>query len=452
MTNRLRLSVPLAAVVLLLGCIDVPDIVDPPDAGQPPADAGQQQDGGGTPDAGPADTLPPTIRTTTPLGGATQVSIHTGLVLTFSETMKQSSVRVTLQPEHPLGNPAWSLQGTMLTVGVASPLSENTLYTVTVVGEDLVGNALSGTHSLSFTTEGPAPDTTPPTVLFTTPVNGAIGAGRNTLLEVVFSEPMERGSVETAFAILSPAGFNTGTFAWNAASTVMTYTLPSSLAHGTNLHWQVTATARDVAGNPLVETLSRNFRTMRQAITTFDFDLRTSGPLSAPDFSRQTSFYNGANVGDWSGDLSYRLFLGFQMTSLPEELVFIRQAQIKWWATGQRGDPYGKLGRLLLEPVDVGEELPTSFDFDPRLEAAYHSQPLSSGIPVPSDSLGRPGRIDVTAVVAQDWANRATRNKRTQYRLRFEIGTNNDGNVDSIDSNVEEDPKLAELEVTYEYP
>ncbi|NTX52446.1 Ig-like domain-containing protein [Myxococcus sp. CA039A] len=51
MTNRLRLSVPLAAVVLFLGCIDVPDIVDPPeppDAGGGATDGGTTQDGGGT--------------------------------------------------------------------------------------------------------------------------------------------------------------------------------------------------------------------------------------------------------------------------------------------------------------------------------------------------------------------------------------------------------------------
>ncbi|MFY2559536.1 Ig-like domain-containing protein [Corallococcus terminator] len=453
MTNRLRLSVPLVAVFLFVGCIDVPDIVDPPDAGQPPVDAGPTQDGGGgTPDSGPADTFPPTIRTTTPLGGATQVSIHTGLMLTFSETMEQSTVEVFVEPEISLVDAVWSLQGTTFTLGVASPLSENTRYTVTVAGQDIAGNALTGPHTFSFTTAGPAPDTTPPTVLSTIPLNTAIGVDRNPPFEVVFSEPMNRASVESAFAILSPAGLNAGTFAWNAASTVVTYTLPTSLAPGTDLRWQVSTSAKDVAGNSMIETAIQSFRSMRQGIMTFDFDPITSGDVAAPSFFRQTAYYNIASVGDWSNNHSYRLFLGFQLANLPEELTLIRQAQLKWWVTNQQGAPYGKLGRLLLEPVDIGEELPVYFGYNPELEVAYSSQAISSGVSVPAIQPGRPATIDVTTMVAADWVNRVARNKKTQYRLRFELGTNNDNVVDVLQSSSETDPKLAELEVTYDYP
>lgn len=53
MTNRLRLSVPLVAVFLWIGCIDVPDIVDPP---EPPDAGGALPDGGSTPDGGGAQS------------------------------------------------------------------------------------------------------------------------------------------------------------------------------------------------------------------------------------------------------------------------------------------------------------------------------------------------------------------------------------------------------------
>ncbi|MCP3165540.1 Ig-like domain-containing protein [Myxococcus qinghaiensis] len=53
MTNRLRLSVPLVAVFLWIGCIDVPDIVDPP---EPPDAGGTVPDGGSTPDGGGAQS------------------------------------------------------------------------------------------------------------------------------------------------------------------------------------------------------------------------------------------------------------------------------------------------------------------------------------------------------------------------------------------------------------
>ncbi len=45
-----------------------------------------------------------------------------------------------------------------------------------------------------------------------------------------------------------------------------------------------------------------------------------------------------------------------------------------------------------------------------------------------------------------------TANKRTQFRLRFEKNSDGNNANDMLFSDVETQPKLAELEVTYEYP
>ncbi|WP_338865138.1 Ig-like domain-containing protein [Myxococcus stipitatus] len=409
------------------------------------------------------DRTAPRIESRQPVPGATQVSVRTAIQVRFSEPVRASSVtaaNVGLTGNGGAGIPATvelSSDGRTLTVAPANVLPTSTTVTVKLGASgspivDIAGNALELPRDFSFTTEGPTPDMTPPTILSTSPGNSAIGVARNTMIEIVFSEPMNKASVEGAFAILSPAGLNTGMLLWNTSSTVMTYSFPTELSHGTELRWQISTNARDAAGNALPETVAKAFRTIRQGTATFDFDEGTSGTVDSPGFFRQTSFYNMATVGDNAGNFIERLFLGFQMSTLPEELTIIRQARLKWWTGGQIGDPFGKLGQLILEPVNIGNALPIKFDTNPELEKAYYSYPLASGINIPPSSIGRPGITDITPMVIADWANRASRNKRTQYRLRFEIRSAGDGALHRLHSDSESDPKLAELEVTYEYP
>jgi hypothetical protein len=60
--------------------------------------------------------------------------------------------------------------------------------------------------------------------------------------------------------------------------------------------------------------------------------------------------------------------------------------------------------------------------------------------------------FDVTSSVVRDWSDRAARNRRTQYRLRFAQMSDQDGQTDALISDSETHPKLAELYVAYEYP
>ncbi|WP_084668198.1 Ig-like domain-containing protein [Myxococcus stipitatus] len=409
------------------------------------------------------DRSAPRIESRQPASGATQVSARAAIQVAFSEPVRVSSVTTTnvgLSGSGGSAIPATvevSSAGRTVTIAPINVLPTSTTVTVNLGTNshpivDIAGNAIELPFNFSFTTEGPTPDTTPPTILSTTPGNAVIGVARDTLIEIVFSEPMNKASVEGAFAILSPAGLNTGTLRWNTSSTVMTYSFPTELSYGADLRWQISTNARDAEGNALAATAAQTFRAIRQGIATFAFDSGTSGTVDSPGFFRQTSFYNMATVGDNAGNFIERLFLGFQMSTLPEDLTTIRQARLKWWTGGQIGDPFGKLGQLILEPVDIGNELPIKFDTNPELEVAYYSPPLSSGINIPPSSIGRPGITDITPMVITDWANRASRNKRTQYRLRFEIGTVGDGELHRLHSTYESDPKLAELEITYEYP
>jgi hypothetical protein len=448
----LKSLVPLVVAVLLSACIDLPEVGDPespPDSGVP--------DGGPNPDGGvPADTTPPTITAASPAHGSTNVTITPLFLFTFSEPMNVSTVQVSIAPTVTLTSPTWANRNTELTLQPIAALAQNTTYTLAIEGKDVAGNTLTDRKLFSFSTAGPVPDTTPPTVLSATPADSAIGIARNASITVRFSEPMDRASAQTAFEITSPQGFNSGVFDWNSAGTEMTFNPDADFLYGTTVEWRVTTAAEDAAGNALRANVPASFRAVRINTVTIDFDRLTSGSASAPDYPRFGSSYNFEAVGDSGQNLQNRLLLGFKLDALPDNLTRFTACNLKWFVTGQRGAPFETLGRLLLERVYIGEAIALSNNtgpINPASKTQYESAALSAPIIVPSSAVTPVAAFDVTSFVTLDWGERNNRNtKRSQFRLRFETPSDADGLGDDIYSDVEQTPKLAELEVTYEYP
>ncbi|NNC02155.1 Ig-like domain-containing protein [Corallococcus exiguus] len=434
----------LLLLALLSACVEIP----PFDAPTPGADS----DAGTLQDAGTVDQQGPRLLAAVPANGSTRVPIDSTLGLTFSKPMQPTSLQVSFSSPATPGILAWAENHTQVTFQTQSAFAEETTYTVTVQGTDQAGNAMEGVNSFSFTTAGPQPDTTPPSVLSTTPDNGAIGLVRKPTIKVTFSEPMNRASTEAAISFETPAGFTPGEFSWNAASTEVSFTSSSEFAYGVSVAWRIASAARDTAGNSLPE-IAKNFRTIRLNTSIIDFDLGTSGNLGAPSYFRQTAFYNVAWVGDDSGANIDRLFFGFRLDGIPNNLTRVVSSRLKWPVSKVIGDPFSKFGALLLEPVDVGEVIELSpGDPNPSTIADYHSAALAPAVVVSLSDKPLRGDFDVTAWTIQDWENRNLRNKRTQYRLRFEAPTNGDQLKDQIFSDSYDNSILATLWVTYEYP
>lgn len=453
-----RRFVPLVVAVLLSACIDLPEVVDPPAV---PGDGGTRPDAGMPPDAGPpdsgvpADETSPTVTQVSPAPGSSQVATSTQLVVTFSEPMNVGTVQVSTAPQTNLSARTWSNGDSQLTLQPGELLAQNTTYSLFIDGRDKAGNLLSGTKAYSFTTTGPAPDTTDPTVLSNTPTASEIGVARNASITVVFSEPMDKASAQTAFAITSPTGFKAGLFTWNTGQTEMTFNPDTDFPYGADINWEVSTAAEDLAGNTLGSAATRTFRVVRMNTVTIDFDPPTSGSASSPDYWRQSPQYNLETVGDWAGNKGYRLFLGFGLDALPDSLLRITNSKLKWHVSGRDGDAFGSLGRLLLERIYIGNQiaLSTADWTNPDARAQYESQALNSPLFIMSNEITNVGIFDVTSFVVLDWQDRANRSsKRSQFRLRFETITNNNSMEDSLYSSAGTSPKLAELEVTYEYP
>jgi hypothetical protein len=452
------LSLLVVVGLVAAACLDLPEVEYPnpvADGGtRPEPDAGRPDSG--VPDSGtPPDTVAPNILGTVPADGATQVGTATRLEVSFSEPMKTSSVRVTLQPAVSLGVPAWSAGNSRLVVQPATTLAQSTNYTVTVEGQDEAGNGLAVRRSFTFRTEGPEPDTIQPTAISYSPSNAATGVERSGSIIVLFSEPMNKTSAENAFQIVSPLGFNAGTFTWNSAATEMTFKPSTDFSYGADVQWRVSTAARDVAGNALGTQVTGTFRVLRQFTVTIDFDPGTSGSLGRPYYFRQSSIYNVASVGDATDDTTHRLFFGFKLDSISESLIRITQCSLKWWITGQQGNPFGKFGNLFLERVNIGDKLDGSGidgTVNPLAVEDYYTNALGTPILVPINISATHDTFNITHHFIRDWTERNTRGRRSQYRLRFEGESDLNGSSDRLFSTAETQPKLAELRVTYEAP
>lgn len=107
-----------------------------------------------------ADTTPPTIASSIPANGASDIAPSAKLSIVFSEAMDQSSVKVVPTPATDLGTAVWNDSKTVVYTP-PSGWQVGTHYTLTVEGKDLAGNALTGNKTIAFQTM-PPPDSTPP--------------------------------------------------------------------------------------------------------------------------------------------------------------------------------------------------------------------------------------------------------------------------------------------------
>ena len=215
-----------------------------------------------------ADLTPPTVVSTTPASGATEVSRTAPVTATFSEPMSDASITTTsftLAPTAGGGAVAGtvSVAGSVATLTPAASLAGSTQYTATLTTavRDVAGNALAATYSWAFTTAA-APDLTPPTVIATTPANGATSVALNATPAVTFSEPMTNSTLNTStFTLVTTIGSVAVAGTVSVSGNTATFTPSASLAGSTQYTATVTTGARDAAGNALAANASWSFTT-----------------------------------------------------------------------------------------------------------------------------------------------------------------------------------------------
>lgn len=518
--------------------------------------------------APPPDTTPPTVAAVTPANGAAAVPAGAGVSVTFSEPVNQTSVTVVLAPSVDLGIPEWSADSLTVTFAPPAPLAYATAYTLVVNAADNAGNLLSGTKSFAFTTEpaplppevvsatpapgtaaapvtanislsfslpmdrasvetafaiapavtcawswstdstlatcthadfafntgyamelgtgatgqnglhlaatfadafhtAQAPDTTPPVVCpasggtapcaatsTTAPAEAATGISRTSNIVVSFSEPMDKASAQTAFGITVPSGHNAGVFTWNAAGDEMTYNPDVDFAYGDGVTWTVSTAAQDLAGNALAQAFTGTFRAIRTGTASLTSVAALDGYLGSGGSVQPGTA--AAIAGEFFSE-GYRGFFAFDLGALPATLTLITSASLTAYQVQVAGNPYGKWGVLSAESVDYGPSLDAS-DYSTAVLLTYFGKfcflfGCPDYVTLSADGTIGSRTVLVTGKVSRDWAARATRGNRSQFRLNYQAMTTPANAINWAGFSTSEDPtNKPRLDVTYEYP
>ncbi|MCJ2556358.1 MAG: Ig-like domain-containing protein [Candidatus Thermoplasmatota archaeon] len=199
-----------------------------------------------------ADITRPVIRFTSPDDGETDINVNANLVIVFSESMNTASVEaaIIISGVTPTGF-SWSGDTTVTVILPVLAYSTSYLVNITDTAADLAGNTIFEHYLVLFHTEAePAVDTTPPEVILTYPDDGdndiPMVDGTITIV-VVFSEPMDEASVETATDISAGTIHD---FYWNADSSAVTIELRDAI-YDTDYTLTIGSGAEDLAGNSL---------------------------------------------------------------------------------------------------------------------------------------------------------------------------------------------------------
>jgi hypothetical protein len=284
--------------------------------------------------------------------------------------------------------------------------------------------------------EVPPEDTdVPPFIVSVSPANGAKGVEGDATLVITFSEPMDEAATESAY-LSEDLPSSDVSFAWNADSTVLTITplLALELATGVDPEavtaldytYVVSDLARDKAGESLLAR-AFSFSTAREITQTFaaiqDRDLtgnfRSNGSYGNGDCARNNQ--TTVCIGDSAmpADFQFMGFMSFDLRSLPSDLTRITMAELSLEVLDSPGNAFNSLGDMLADHVS----------FDIIGTDAFGAAPIDSlGVIATNANDGALIALDVLGAVESD----RVAERMSQFRLRFEEVTDDDGNADVI--------------------
>jgi hypothetical protein len=163
--------------------------------------------------------------------------------------------------------------------------AQRTGFTITdtagiLKGRTKEGQPIVGQDSIRIVPPPGAGDKTPPTVIATTPVNGALGVAITTMVTATFSEPMNCATITSAtFLLGANSALVPGTVECN--SSTATFTPAAPLSYSTFYTATITTGAMDLAGNALASNYAWSFTTAPPPTYTISgtVSLSVGGPL-----------------------------------------------------------------------------------------------------------------------------------------------------------------------------
>jgi hypothetical protein len=207
-------------------------------------------------------TTAPAVSSTTPVNGATNVSIDQALSATFSESMNPATISATTFTLTATGGS--SVAGTVTYAsGVATftpsaSLANGTQYTATITtgAQNLAGTSLASNYVWTFTTIVPAP-----TVVSVIPVNTATGISASQALSATFSESINCTAFPAAAFTVTGPGTTAVPGTIGCSGAVATFTPAANLAYNTVYTATISTGVQNLAGTPLASGYTWTFRT-----------------------------------------------------------------------------------------------------------------------------------------------------------------------------------------------
>jgi hypothetical protein len=225
----------------------------------------------------------PTVVSTAPANGATNVPVSQVLTATFSEAMAPASISgstfTVTGPGGAVVTGAVTYSGVTATFTPTAALAHSTVYTATITtgATDVASQPLAANYVWTFTTITPVP-----TVVSTVPANAATNVPVGQVLTATFSEPMASDTLDAASFTVTAGGI-TIPGAISYSGLVATFTPTSNLDYSTVYTATITTGAQDLAGQPLAANYVWTFTTISPTpavISTIPVNGATGVPLS----------------------------------------------------------------------------------------------------------------------------------------------------------------------------
>ncbi|MCA9576936.1 MAG: Ig-like domain-containing protein [Polyangiales bacterium] len=273
---------------------------------------------------------------------------------------------------------------------------------------------------------GQAP--TVPTVVSTSPEDEATGVHAEAAIVFEFSEPMDPDTTEAAY-VSNELPANMVTFGWDAEFRTLTILPTNDLPYAEGgpdvgaLGFAATigATAESAAGEPMGESASVHFTTLRRITDEATLVAALTGYGSSTGSSASTSVI----VGDATTNSGLRGLLTFSVADVPEG-VQLEQARFVIDETGRVGNADAGLGQLQAAHVFFGA---LADGFSAEILAGL---PNLLNVTVSPSATPFQRSVDITGFVADDLAQREARGDQTQLRLGYPMLTDGDTSADTV--------------------
>jgi len=219
----------------------------------------------GPADAGPLDTTPPALLSSSPAAGASGVPATSVVTATFSEPIDPGSADASTflveDAAHARVPGSVVVSGSTAVFTPAARFGYASEYCATVTRvRDAAGNRLAVDVTWCFTTAA-LPDTSPPVITAVAPMDGASGVTPDAVVSATFDEVPYAPSSGAASLALRAAGGSAvaGSVTLQGSSVFFTPAVP--LANATTYVATVARGVRDLAGNALANDYVWSFAT-----------------------------------------------------------------------------------------------------------------------------------------------------------------------------------------------